>query len=49
MASKQVQDLLIRLGIKGFEGLDRLKGSFRELAKPLVQPSRRLKGSSKHY
>jgi tape measure domain-containing protein len=33
MASKQIQDIKIRLGIEGFEGLDRIKGSFRELAK----------------
>ncbi len=33
MASKQVQDIKVRLGIEGFEGLDRLKGSFRELGK----------------
>ena len=38
MASKQVQDILIKLGIQGFEGLDKLKSSFRELEKA-VGPS----------
>ena len=35
MASKQVQDLLVRLKIDGLEGLDSLKGAFRELAKTI--------------
>ena len=35
MASKQVQDILIKLGIQGFEGLDKLKSSFRGLEKAI--------------
>ena len=35
MASKQVQDLLVRLKIDGLKGLDSLKGAFRELAKTI--------------
>jgi tape measure domain-containing protein len=35
MASKQVQDLLVRLKIEGLKGLDSLKGAFRELAKTI--------------
>ncbi len=35
MASKQVSEILVKLGIQGFEGLDKLKSSFRELEKSL--------------
>ena len=35
MASKQIQDIKIRLGIDGLEGLDKLKSSFRELEKSI--------------
>ena len=35
MASKQVSEILVRLGIQGFEGLDKLKSSFRELEKSI--------------
>jgi tape measure domain-containing protein len=33
MAPKQVTDILVRLGIEGFEGLEKIKSSFRELGK----------------
>lgn len=35
MASKQVSEILVRLGIQGLQGLDKLKSSFRELEKSL--------------
>lgn len=35
MASKQVSEILVKLGIQGFEGLDKLKSSFRELEKSI--------------
>ena len=35
MASPQIQDIKIRLGIDGLEGLDKLKSSFRELEKSI--------------
>lgn len=31
--AKQVEDILLRLGISGFEGLDRVKSSFRDLGR----------------
>lgn len=31
--AKQVEDILLRLGISGFEGLDRVKNSFRDLGR----------------
>ena len=35
MASKQVSEILIKLGIDGLQGLDKLKSSFRELEKSI--------------
>ena len=35
MASKQVSEILVKLGIQGLQGLDKLKSSFRELEKSL--------------
>lgn len=35
MASKQVSEILVRLGIQGLQGLDKLKSSFRELEKSI--------------
>jgi tape measure domain-containing protein len=35
MASKQVSEILIKLGLRGLQGLDKLKSSFRELEKSL--------------
>jgi tape measure domain-containing protein len=35
MASKQVSEILVKLGIQGLEGLDKLKSSFRELEKSI--------------
>ncbi len=35
MASKQVSEILVRLGIQGLQGLDKLKSSFRELEKAI--------------
>jgi tape measure domain-containing protein len=33
--AKQVSEILVKLGIQGFEGLDKLKSSFRELEKSI--------------
>lgn len=33
--AKQVSEILVKLGIQGFEGLDKLKGSFRDLEKAI--------------
>ena len=35
MASKQVSEILVKLGVQGLEGLDKLKSSFRELEKSI--------------
>jgi lambda family phage tail tape measure protein len=35
MASKQVSEILVKLGIQGLQGLDKLKSSFRELERSI--------------
>jgi len=49
MASKQIQDIKIRLGIDGLEGLDKLKSSLGNSKSPLVLLTQQFSGQEKAF